>query len=203
MMRPYLRSADNKVCLWTDWDKIVKNTREMNERMSEESCMGVALPPWWAEETLRISRCEYGDDYDYDYDYDTTQIAWGALRTRMQEREYPWLSRREETGKPVVTVAVTGTTLANAVHNLVNAIKETRAIMQIPNYDPKIPAYAERANENMRQRDRSDEHFVIFNSHKPYEIYRHSWYMPHDHSNVDINIEKFECCIPTGLRENW
>ena len=182
-MRPYLRSTDPDASLWIRWDRVLEDTRAMSERMSEESCMGVALPPWWAEATLRVSSSEYDGYDDYDHDYDapasgglenlsgTALVAWIALQTRMREREYPWLLRREEQGKPVVTVGVTGTSLRSAVHNLVKAIKETRAIMQIPNYDPKIPAYAERANENMRQRDRNDEHFVIFNSHKPYEIY--------------------------------
>jgi hypothetical protein len=175
----------------------------MDDRIAKEgSSMGVALPPWWAEATLRINSSEYDDHDDYDRDYDapagdglenlsgTALVAWIALQTRMRERGYPWLLRREEHGKPVVTVGVTGTSLRSAVHNLVNAIKETRAIMQIPNYDPKNPAHAERSNVNMRRRDRDNEHFVIFNSHKPYEMYRHSWYMPHDHKNVDVNIEK-------------
>ena len=205
-MHPYLRSTDNNTCLWTDWNRIVERTAEMDKQMEKEgSATGIVLPPWWAEATLRISASAY-DDYDSDYEQHDVHrgngefeslsggavVAWAALRTRMQEREYPWLLRREENGKPVVTVAVTGTTLKNALHNIVNAVEETRAIMQIPNYDPKVPAYAERANENMRRRDRDNEHFVIFNSHKPYEIYRHSWFMPQDHSNVDMDIERLE-----------
>jgi hypothetical protein len=206
-MRPHLRSTERNVCLWHDWDKIQRDTRDEDERLKAEgSNMGVVLPNWRAEASLAISSRDdpFHDEHDYgrrssspdmgggDFEQlsDASLVAWVALRPRVQEGKYPWLLRREEQGKPVVTVAVAGQSMTEVLSKLINSTKDTRARMCIPDYDPKNPRHAERANEIMRRRDRNHEHFIIYNSQSPSELYRHSWYMPHDPDNVDVNVEK-------------
>ena len=114
-MSPYLRSTDNRTCLWHDWNKIQRDTRDKDERLKAEgSNMGVVLPNWRAEASLAISSRDdpFYDEHDYgrrssspdmggsDFERlsNSSLVAWVALRPRVQEGKYPWLLRRRNTG---------------------------------------------------------------------------------------------------------
>lgn len=197
-MHPHVSSADGRASLWLDWNSIEEKTNEKNRQMLEaESCMGVVLPNWYAEHTLPTSTLEWASERDDEYEDDyecraSVSVAWNELSARMRQRDYPWLRRREIDGRPMVTVGASGVSLQNVFNNLIAAIRDTRAVMQIQYFDPENPRHMKRAKESMQRRDRNDEHFVIFDRENPGDIYRHEWYMPHDHSNMDINIEKIE-----------
>lgn len=192
-MQPFVSSTDGRASLWLDWDRIEKRTEEKEKQLIEaESCIGVVLPNWYAEHTIPISTLEYTGEYEDEHDdcRASVSVAWNELSARMRQREYPWLRRREINGRAMVTVGVTGLSLKNAIDNLVAAIRDTRAVMQIQFYDQKNPRHVERARVSMERRDRAEESFVIFNRDEPGDIYRHEWYMPHDHKNLDVIIDK-------------